>query len=400
MKLSFFLARRLLFGRKRKTTSKGVFFSFFGVFLASTFVLISLGILGGYQHAYREAMMSFNAHVIISAPKGLFEEDQTLIRDHLNFLQKKFPHQASPYLYYETLMPTLKGMKPLILKGIDFSSRQETYPFLFETFPSVSHEKDKLIFVGEGILKHQKDLEQTKNLKALSLKNQKGGSSSSYENIQIDGFFKSGLYHYDSQYVLLDYRELQNRYYQSPLIHGVEIRLKDSESIDDFVKNFQEKFGGSFFITTWKDLNSGLLEVLQLEKTTIFVIVILITLIACLNVFGFNFLFFTSRVREFHILSLLGFSKQKIHGVLNLLSVCLGMMATILACFCALFVLFFLSQGRGVPLDPEVYYVDRVPVTFKVFWFVAFLLGAWLLCYLSSLAAGKVMIKRYLGQTV
>lgn len=400
MTLTTQLATRLLMGRNRlKLFSSGLPFAFFGIFLASLLVLVTLGILSGYQHAYRDAIMQFNAHVVIAKDGGLDAAEQQEITDTLRSLSAKYPLAFTSYIYRETLLPLQGSFKPLILKGIDFASLTQVYPFQIMDFNRTPLRQKPHALVGRALAEELGDLTLSRNLRFLNLQSGKHEAAlSKLESLAVDGVFESGLYHYDGQYVLVDQKELQEHFFQSDKIHGYEIHLHHADDIKVLVRQLKNDFASRYLVTTWDELNADLLKALKLERMTVFVIIVLITLVACLNIFGFNFLFFVGRMREFRILALLGFSRAEMLRLLRRLSVSLAFVATGLATLLAGAFLLYLRDGPGIALDPQVYYVDRVPVHFDWLWFVVFLLAAWLLCDVTSALAGRVMIRRDLGQ--
>lgn len=402
MTLTTQLAMRLLTGRNRiRLFSSGLPFAFLGIFLASLLVLVTLGILSGYQRAYRDAVMQFNAHVVIAKDGGLDALEQKDITDTLTRLFPNHPHAFTPYIYRETLLPVRQGFKPLILKGVDFATLAQVYPFHIWGFDKAPLKNKPHVLVGSGLASEILDLATSRNLRFLNLQTDKKELAlTKLETLAVDGVFQSGLYHYDGQYVLVDQHDLANRFFKSDKIHGYEIRLAHPDDISPFVRELRSDFAGLYLVTTWDELNADLLKALKLERMTVFVIIVLITLVACLNIFGFNFLFFVGRMREFRILALLGFSRADVSRLLRRLSVALAFVATLFATVLAGGLLVYLRDGPGIRLDPQVYYVDRVPVHFEWLWFAVFLMVAWLLCDVTSALAGRVMIKRDLGQRV
>lgn len=401
MKVDAHLAFRLLAGHNRKhLLASGWFYAFFGIFLASLFVLVTLGILSGYQGAYRSAIMRFNAHVILSSETGLGEADRREVESVLNGLLQEFSHHKTPYVYHETLVPVAQAFKPVILKGVDFEHLNRVYPFV----PDLKGKTDRrdAILMGKNLAEETGVLKKNQGLRYLGFEKKRPASQTGttrFKTLPVAGIFESGLYHYDGQYVLMDARELMRRL-GTERVHGYEIRLKDPSQTHDMVRVLKQKFTSRFVVTSWDELNADLFSALKLERTVIFIIVILILIVACLNVFGFNFLFFVGRMREFRVLWLIGLSRARILGLIRRLGLFLGFLATLLASLLAAGCLLYLRDGLGIRLDPQVYYVDRVPVHFEWVWFGIFLGVTWLLCDFTSFVAGHVMVRRHLGQRV
>lgn len=388
----FYLAKRLLAGTSRRTI---LLTAALGIFFSSAFVLVSLGILGGFQSAYREAVLGFNAHVVVTSEIGFTDDERTQVAVVLSAQEKEFPHTYSPYLFYETLMPTAKGMRPVILKGVAMAKKAELYPFEFEDF-AVSTGDVKLVYVGAGIAELQSGFAKNRELRLLTLRDANGRQTVRYDRIPATGTFKSGLYQFDAGYVYLDLADLRRRYFADDRVNGFEIRLRDVTKAHALAGRLRELLPPEVEVTTWDELNGSLLDALRLERTVFFTIALLILSIGSVSVFGFNFLFFLQRQREFSILSLLGLSQARLRRLLNALSLAVGMVATGLAAVCAWLVLKWLRDGPGIALDPNVYFVSRVPVHFELRWFGVFIIATWVLCWVTSAVAGRAVLKRHL----
>lgn len=387
--MTFYLVKRFLSGSSRRSM---LLTAALGIFFSSAFVLVSLGILAGFQGAYRDAVLAFNAHVVVTGVLGFDGEEQAQTASVLGTLQAEFPHVFSPYLFYETLMPTDKGMRPVILKGVQLEKKSALYPFAFSDFAGAN---GSAVYVGGGILSLQPGLSETRELRLLTLKDPKGRRVVRYDRVPATGFFESGLYQFDAQYVYLGLSELRRRYFADDRVNGFEIRLHDADQTHAFAGRLRALLPPEVEVTTWDELNGSLLEALRLERTTFFAVAFLILSIGCVSVFGFNFLFFLERQREFSILSLLGLSQRRLRGLLNALSLAVGAAATTAAAVCAALALKWLQDGPGIALDPDVYFISRVPAHFEWTWFVLFILAAWLLCLFTSALAGRVVLKRH-----
>lgn len=395
-----YLVRRFLFGAKEGSVrSATLLTAAAGIFFACALVLVSLGILTGFQRAYKRAVLDFNTHVIVQnyfSEFGLNANDQDLLRELLQGLNAEFPHTASAYLFEETLMPTKKGLSPVGLKGIEWPKRGALYPYQAQTW-EVESPNTPPLFVGADILNLQDGIQEAKKIKILKLKGPSDEYQVGFETLAVTGVFKSGLYNFDSRYALMDVADLQRRKSDKTAVDGFEIRLADPDQIPAFEKRLRKIMPNTFRLKTWDEINGDLFEALELERTAFVVIAVLILMIASLNIFGFNFLFFLQREREFLILSLMGLAQTKLRALLALLSLGVGAVATFLAAVVAYFVLSYLSTGPGIALDPKVYFVDRVPVLFEARWFLYFILCTWILCLVTSAVAAKAVLKRHLS---
>lgn len=388
MSRTWFLAKRLLFSKhKNSFRSSAIVISIVGIFFATFLVTMGLGVLFGYQKVYYEAVLNFSTHIIVSSEIGIGEDSQQNLRDFFESLRTDISFNYSPYRYYETLAPSSQGMRALIFKGVDFDKLTEIYPLDYHLLPSQSGE----VLVGKEIYHFQPDALETKKIRYLIFN---GDSDGKYQHFAILGDFASGYHDFDSRFVLMPIQLLNQKFFSDTAVSGYELRLSDIKNVVHLYKKLSQHLGREYQILTWKDLNRDLFDALKVDRTVVFTVCFLILLIACLNIFGFNFLFFIERQHEFTILSALGMSLKNLRKLLSVLSLLLGGVAAVAGGTLGFVSLYILSKGSGIHLDPEIYFVQKVPFAFNLVWFGVFILATLGLCYLTSKFAGRVVLKR------
>jgi lipoprotein-releasing system permease protein len=391
MKEVWYIAKRFLLPKDRRSfRSLSVLLSTLGIFCATALVMLSLGVLSGYQSVYRDAVLNFSSHIIITRDFGVDADSSAELEKTLIDLQKKTKFEYSPYHFHEALAPSKQGLKTIIFKGVDFKKLKEVYPVKI----NIVNKDQKGVFVGQDLASEQGDMLKTGKLKYLSLRDPEGGIQSKLMSMPVVGTFSSGYYDFDSQFVLMPLDTLMQQFNQQN-VSGYELRLSDIDQVESLKKQIFDRVYHEFDILTWDELNRSLFEALKLDRTVVFAVSIMVLAIACLNIFGFNFLFFIGRQKDFMILSALGFGLKRLRRLLAVISFCLGGIAAILGALLGIAGLLFLMHGPGIPLDPKVYFVDHIPVNLVWPWFFAFTLATLILCYVTSLIAGKIVLRRY-----
>ncbi|MCP5463468.1 MAG: ABC transporter permease [Deltaproteobacteria bacterium] len=380
--MMLFLAKRFL-GQKneRSVRSQIMLISFLGLLFVSAFVIVALAILSGSQKVYRDAVLNFNAHILIFHQDGLYEHEVKSINAFL--LENTQGFHASGYQYHEILVPTKLGLKPVIVKGIELAQKKEVYPLSWQEEKNFSGDG---AYLGKELYRSLQARGET-----FSYINAKEGLSLK-QSLRIAGQFESGYFDFDERFVLMDLALLRKTFSKAQQVEGLEIRLNHVEELDVVAEALWQKFGDDFEIQTWKELNHSLFEALKLDRTVVFSVSLLVVMIACLNFFGFLFLFFMERRREFLLLNRLGLSKQGLGRLLVFVGLSVGGASVGLGSVLGLAFVFYLHKV-GIALDPTVYFVDRVPVFLEPIWIVAFVSGALLLCWLTAQLAGMVLLK-------
>ena len=203
---------------------------------------------------------------------------------------------------------------------------------------------------------------------------------------RVAAIFYSGMYEYDSSqaYTLLevaqDFLDLQNK------ITAIEIRAEDAERVDDTRPGLLDaiKDRSDLRVRDWKESNRNLFSALQLEKIATFVILSLAILVASFCIICTLLLMVTEKSKEIAIMKSLGASDKTILRIFMTEGMMIGGIGTVLGVLtglsAALGLLWF-----GVRLDPDVYYIDRLPISVDPLDFLIVAISALFITTLATL---------------
>ncbi len=382
------LAARFL---RPKTESKKrralVVMAMLGIFFALMAVTVALGVLKGYQKVYEHAVLSFSAHVIVHNPAGLGESERLEVQNYLS--SQASVSAFSAYHFHEALVPTKKGMMAVMFKGVDPSNYRSVYPIRFD-----SNNPNCTTYLGSGLKPELKNTNAT-TLNFIATRLPDGAARTQMMSLDYCGTFESGYYDFDSRFVILPLGDLYQKFMLAGVVSGIEIRLHDAHHAQAFKSIFVERFGERFDVLTWHELNFSLFEALKLDRTVIVSVSFLIVCLACLNIFGFCYLFFVARKREFLILSALGLSSGSLTRLLALISLFLGALSVVCGTGFGLLILTYLQYGTGIALDEKVYYVAKIPAEIDLASTLSLVLSTCFLCLVTAWLAGKTVWRKY-----
>ncbi|HWP06286.1 MAG TPA: ABC transporter permease, partial [Polyangiaceae bacterium] len=203
---------------------------------------------------------------------------------------------------------------------------------------------------------------------------------------RVAAIFYSGMYEYDSSqaYVVLDVA--QDFLDLAGKVTALEIRAEDAERVGDvrpgLLSAIQER--DDLRVRDWKESNRNLFSALQLEKIATFVILSLAILVASFCIICTLLLMVTEKSKEIAVMKSLGASDQTILRIFMVEGMMIGGIGTVLGVLtglsAALGLLWF-----GVRLDPDVYYIDRLPISVDPLDFVIVAVSALLITTIATL---------------
>jgi lipoprotein-releasing system permease protein len=181
-------------------------------------------------------------------------------------------------------------------------------------------------------------------------------------SFRVAGIFYSGMYEYDSSHVYMTLEEAQSFLDLQGHITQIDVKVEDAENVtsvrDAIATAISQR---NLRVRDWKELNRNLFSALKLEKIATFVILCIAITVACFCIVCTLLLMVTEKSKEIAIIKAMGASDGAVLRVFMTEGVVIGGLGTGLGVATG-WVLAYALQRLGVKLDPEVYYVDRLPI--------------------------------------
>ncbi|WP_316248006.1 ABC transporter permease [Hymenobacter sp. BT491] len=354
-------------------------------------MVVSFAILEGFRNEIQSKIFSFGAHLQISKydtnnslevePIGSVRLLQTLHR---------IPEvkNVQPFARKTAIIKTKDEVMGVALKGIDeknglSSMRQNLVAGKFITFSDTAASNDVLL--------------SRKIADKLRLK---VGDEALFYFIQnpprvrkftVSGIYQTGLDEFDEAYVIGDIRQVRElNSWPDSLVGGVEVMLRDFTQLDPTFDRMYESLPYDLKLDKITEQYAQLFDWLKLLNRNVVIFLILIIFVATFNMVATIFIMILERTNMIGVLKAIGATDNQIRSMFFFRGMSLtvrGMLYGNLVGlgFCALQYYFHL-----IPLDPENYYMNRVPI----YWDVKMILLLNAATFLASLLA--VLIPTYL----
>jgi lipoprotein-releasing system permease protein len=200
---------------------------------------------------------------------------------------------------------------------------------------------------------------------------------------RIAAIFYSGMYEYDASQAYVKLDEGQDFLDLKQNVTALEIRLDDAERVEAVRPLIEKQVQRpDVRVRDWKELNKNLFSALKLEKIATFVILSLAILVASFCILCTLLLMVTEKSKEIAILKSLGASDRSILTIFMSEGMLIGSIGTYFGVATGYAAIKGLTEF-GLRLDPDVYYVDRLPISAD---FVDFLLVALSALVITTLA--------------
>lgn len=179
---------------------------------------------------------------------------------------------------------------------------------------------------------------------------------------RVAGIFYSGMYEYDMKYAYVTLDTAQRFLNVDEEISGIEVKVDDVERAPTIASRIRDAIGrDDLRVQDWQETNKNLFGALALEKLAMFIALGIAILVAGFCVFGTLTLMVQEKNREVGVLKALGASSQSIVAVFMIEGLLIGFFGASLGLGLG-YVVCFVAEHFGIQMNPEVYYIDKLPV--------------------------------------
>jgi lipoprotein-releasing system permease protein len=198
----------------------------------------------------------------------------------------------------------------------------------------------------------------------------------SYEYVTIVDFYESKMSEYDSKFIFMPIRKLQqSRGMIDPTtgignVNAIQIKLRpgaDGNAVRDKLK---AAFPNEIYrIETWRDQQTALLSAVELETIILNIILFLIIAVAAFGILAIFLMIVVEKTKDIGILKSLGASSYGVMGIFLSYGLALGLIGSGVGLACGLLFVHYINNiadglawviGRRV-FDPTVYYFYKIP---------------------------------------
>ena len=372
MNFELFIVKKIIRSRPGKKSGANalVNVSVIAISLSMAVMILSVAILTGFKKEIKDKLTGFGSHIQISSltannswEAGPISADQPFLAQ-LNL--DKDISGVYPFATKPGIVQSGKELQGIILKGVesgynwDFFARNLTAGRI----PDFSNPDSLEVLISKSL--------------ALLLKVEPGMKLPTYfiqdpprmRPFKVCGIYQTGLEEYDKVFVYCNLaliREINN--WNSGEISGFEIRLHDAGKMEEVADRIREpvdqasiESGNILQIKTLRDQAPGFFDFLSLTDTNVWVILTLMILIAGFNMISGLLIIILDRTKMIGTLKALGTNNQSMSKIFLYQAVYIIGKGLLLGNLIGLTLAVIQDRFNLIPLDPQSYFVDSVPI--------------------------------------
>jgi lipoprotein-releasing system permease protein len=367
--------------RRNRTISLNTVVSIAGITLGVAALIGTVGIMTGFKEDIQAKILGTTAHIIV----------QDRIKDSMSGYDPVTKQvatvpgvvAATPFVLKQVLLTTQTGVQGIVIRGID-PQREGTVTELAKnlsagqladlsrpvkvkqppaddpTGQAVETEKPGIILGKELALRLGVFVGDTINVVSPVGPISAIGMVPKIRTFAVVALFQSGMYEYDSSLAYIDLAESQKFFNMGQTVTGIEIKVTDVFHAAETARAVEQSLGFAYGARDWMQMNRNLFSALKLEKTMMFLLLVLITIVASFNIVSTLTMIVTEKQKEIAILKAMGATRQSIRRIFMLNGLIIGLSGTAIGIPLG-YAFLWLIQTFWT-FDPTVYYISRIPV--------------------------------------
>jgi lipoprotein-releasing system permease protein len=192
------------------------------------------------------------------------------------------------------------------------------------------------------------------------------------------------MYEYDATHVYTTLDEAESYFAAPDRITAIDVKVDDAEYVDRVTPLVESAVNQpDLRVRDWREINKNLFSALKLERIATFLILSIEIIVASFCIVCTLLLMMTEKAKEIAILKALGATDGTILRTFMTEGVIIGGIGTILGVSTGLALCTGLAWF-GLRLDPDVYYIDRLPIEVSAFDYGAVTLAALTICAIAT----------------
>jgi len=364
--------------RRTRTISFNTFISITGITLGVAALIGTLGIMTGFKEDMQAKILGTTSHVVVQ------ERGQQTMTGYTDLITKvEGVHgvmAATPYIFNQVLLTSKTGVQGIILRGIDpvkepdvteiaenvkYGSLQDLAnpPVTTNEDGSFASPQPGIILGKELALRLGLFVGNQVNVVSPVGPISALGMTPKIRPFHVVGIFESGMYEYDSSLAYISLREAQKFFGLGHAVTGIEVKVEDVFTANRIATRINAALGGGYSARDWMELNRNLFSALKLEKTMMFLLLVLITLVASFNIVGTLTMIVNEKQREIAILKAMGATPKAIMRIFMLNGLVIGLTGTVIGIPLGYTFLWLIENYWT--FDQTVYYISHIPVHVK-----------------------------------
>lgn len=365
MLFELFLSLRYLRAKRKQAFISVIsFISIAGVMVGVMALIVVLSVMNGFRSELISKSLGIMPHIRIQSYTGSIKDYDGLMKEVKSV---DGVVEASASIFKEVGI-TASYSTGILLSGIDTENIKKVIDIKMMERGDISslnktNEDLPGIILGNELAKIQQ-VETGDTITVISpvTKLTPLGRIPRRQKFRITGTFSSGLYDYDVRLAFINLHEAQKLLDVEGSANQINIKVDNAEKSLLVSDKIKKMLGSEFWVQDWTAANRSLLDALQLEKYTMFVILAMIVMVGALNIISGLVMTVIEKSKDIAILRTMGATQKSIMTVFMIQGLFVGIVGTLTGTGLGLGICYLLIPNLHIPIPSDFYPFSELPV--------------------------------------
>lgn len=344
--------------------------SMLGIALGVAALITVLSVMNGFQHELRSRILGMASHATITAadgPLAAWRPMEEVVAQHAHVIG------TAPFIEGQAMLSSGQFVSGAVIQGIlpeeeikvSDIGQHVTRGSLTDLAPG----EFRVVLGAElarrlGLVPGDKVTVITPQASVTP-----AGLLPRLKRFTVAGVFEVGMHEYDSGVALISLQDAERLFRLGNAVTGVRLKLDDIFAAPEVTHDLAHSLPAGYRITDWTVQHASFFRAVRIEKTVMFVILMLIVAVAAFNIVATLVMVVTDKQSDIAILRTLGAAPGRVMGIFMVQGTIIGFVGTLLGMVGGVSlalnvetVVPMLEHWLGVKfLSPDVYYITELP---------------------------------------
>jgi lipoprotein-releasing system permease protein len=394
MGFELFIGGRYLRARQKQAFINLItILSIAGVTVGVMALIVVIAVMSGFEADLKARILGGQSHILLLRHGGAFTDYPRVLKE----VEKvDGVEAATPFIYTQGMLRSKSGAAGAVVRGIDPATAGRVIKTLNDvSLPYQSESNDRQssspeapgIVLGRELAKHLGVIEgNIVYLISPSAMITPIGHVPAMKQFKVTGFFKSGMYEFDSSFAYINLNDAQEILRMGEAVTGIEVRVRDIYKAKEVAGKIIDKLQYPYWARDWMQMNQNLFRALKIERRVMFIILTLIILVAAFNIASTLIMMVMGKTRDIAILKAMGATHKSIRKVFVFNGMVIGLIGTMLGLCLGLILCVALKHYDIYELTGDIYYfTTTLPVKLEALNVISIVSAALVICFLATL---------------
>lgn len=347
--------------------------SLLGICLGVATLIVVMSVMGGFHKTLLGRIIGMNGHMIVYHESGAIKD--------FDFLIEKIKENPVVEKHSIGIMPIAEGQVMVshdgqnsgaMLRGVRMKDLEKFTEIGEKSYGTeLAKVKPGQLVMGMTLAKSLRLLHD----KPVTLMSLAGSRQTAFGNMPrvqsypIVSTFKIGMHEYDSGFVFMPLETAQTFLNIPGAATHIDIFLKNPEDTTEVKRALEIMLPHGLIVKDWRELNQGFVGALEVEKSVMFLILMLIIIVAAFNIISSLVMMVKDKGRDIAILRTIGLPRGKVSKIFIINGTLTGFIGASVGTILGLLVAKYIEPirqfiqawtGRDL-FPPEIYFLSELP---------------------------------------